>query len=711
MRPWTIGAVLTASTLLGLLPGAPLSRLAHAQGFPSFAAGAEALVVGKGRTPGTARTQGTWTWDARGLALVEPSRIGDSFWFPTKPEARLTDGAVRARLVFGSRADASLMFRATVPEAVERVSGYGLSVEGNSLRFYRWDEGIATPQGAAISVPELRRRVGVEIVIFMVGPLITATVYDLDNLEQIATLALTERRYTTGEVGLRAFRKQDPGTRLTHLSLLRAGQARAPDPSQLVGGKRVARIREADLERLAPSLRSLVVEREPEVTLLLHLDELARLRRDGVVPTLVHADVPWLYVDPEYAARRDQPPEPTPEGFRLDLGYKDANMVADLLAAYSERFPRLTRRAQIGTSVEGRPIWALKISDRAGRDEREPVILLDGGHHALELLSTEMVLDAIQTLLSGYGADPEMTRLVDGFEIWCVPLVNPDGNQAFMTRTMKAGRKNSRDINGDGQVEPREGVDLNRNYPFAWGTLGEIGSRSWPEHHRYRGPAPGSEPEVVAMMELARRIRPVAAISYHTNGTIILSPYATGGVKNPLNDEAWPIAKEIAAATPRQPNRKYYRVRKRLYAVDGVSKDWLRHELGTLAYLIELPYHNPREPGRRALAIAASRPTWMTLMRRYLDGPSLSGRVTDPDGAPLAAEVRIAEIVPRQGERWTARAQDGWFARYLPAPGAYTVRVEAPGFEPARRRVEVGGHLSGLRFRLRPSEPSPASAE
>ena len=102
-------------------------------------------------------------------------------------------------------------------------------------------------------------------------------------------------------------------------------------------------------------------------------------------------------------------------------------------------------------------------------------------------------------------------------------------------------------------------------------------------------------------------------------------------------------------STPRQPNGRKYRVRNKLYPVDGVSKDWLRSELGTLAFLVEGPYHNPMDPVRRFLAVESSRPLWMTLMTRFLDGPSVSGRVTDPDGNPLEAEVRIREVIPQEG--------------------------------------------------------------
>ncbi len=413
----------------------------------------------------------------------------------------------------------------------------------------------------------------------------------------------------------------------------------------------------------------------------------------------------WQQSDPDYRAQRGLPPQPTADGFRLDSSYKDAAMVADLLAGYARRYPELTHLERIGNSLEGRPLLALKISDNAARSEPEPAILLDGAHHGRELMATDMVLDAIQTLLSGYARDPRIKRYVDNFEIWCVPLVNPDGNHAYLNLSTAAGRKNKRDTDGDGLIDASEGVDLNRNYPFEWGSLSQWGPPKGPRHRYYPGPSAASEPETRAMIGLARRERYVAAISYHTKGTVIMPPYAAAGIDSPLNDEAWPVAQAVADATPIQPNGKRYRLRSRLYPVDGVAKDWLRAEIGTVAMVVEGPFNNPRDRLRRMSAIQASRPLWKTLLDRFLAGPSVTGRITDEDGVPLTAEVRIMEIVPRAGERWTNRPRDGLYARYLPSTGTYTIRVEAPGYEPAQLRLRVDEDRVDVDFVLYPESP------
>ena len=70
----------------------------------------------------------------------------------------------------------------------------------------------------------------------------------------------------------------------------------------------------------------------------------------------------------------------------------------------------------------------MKISDNPEDDESEPAVLLNGSHHASELLSVEYPLDAAAYLLENYARDRQVKRWVNDLEIWVVPMVNPDGN-------------------------------------------------------------------------------------------------------------------------------------------------------------------------------------------------------------------------------------------------------------------------------------------
>lgn len=367
---------------------------------------------------------------------------------------------------------------------------------------------------------------------------------------------------------------------------------------------------------------------------------------------------------------------------------RDPAEVRAFLEAAAARRPDRARLVTLGQSHEGRPILALSIGEPS-RAAGRPALLLAGAHHGGELLSIDFVLDAVTALLD--SDDPALRRARDELQIWCVPMVNPDGVRAFLQGSPRTGRKNGRDHDGDGRPGVGEGVDLNRNYPFRWGALGERGSRSQPQSYWYRGPSPASEPEVQAMMRLGASERFVASISYHTGTVALLAPYTTDGPRTPEPDEAWAVAEHIAARMPPHPEGRAFTARRSLYAVDGTAEDHLRHAHGTVALLLEGARKTPETEAARAAVLRAVRPSWQLLLARYLDGPALHGVVRDAAGRPVEAQVSIDEQRLQEGEAWTSRCRDGSFHRLVAAPGRYTLRVRAEGLREVTRVVEVSG--------------------
>ncbi len=661
---------------------------------------------------GEAAQAGTWSAaaDTGRLAVSAPSET-DSLWFPRDSAGQISDGLVRMRVELAGPGplDVSLLVRQTYQgDPPNGLSGYDLSIAGDVVRLHRWDRGMALPIGPEAKLGKLGKRASLEVVVMMVGPQLLATVYDGDTLEHLASAAVQDTTYAWGCVGLRVGAKHDPRLAFTLLSVmpasppthshLRAGSPRygmlAPSDLTPFGNTRYVWIRAKALPGLPKSLRTRLeaeVESPEGDQALLFLDTVGyeRLLRSGVEILAVDSNAPWSAFNPAFRARAVQAPSKRGRGFVLDDSYKDPMLVEQLLQAYHERYPTITALIEIGRTHRNRPIWALRISDddaAAGvPDLDEPAVLFNAAHHGSELLSIEYVLDAIDTLVAGHGRDPQVTAWVEGLEIWCVPLVNVDGNHMFMHESRFAIRKNGFDGNGDGFADPFEGVDLNRNYPFGWG--GE-GSSDMPMHKWYRGPGPGSEPETQAMMGLAERERFAAVLSFHTFGTDVYSAYGLAGARNPKPDVNRAIGQLIAAAAPEQPNGNSYAVRKGAYPVAGSDQDWHHHEHGSIAFVIEGSHHNP-ELDIRSAAVEATRPLWQALLDRVVQGPWIGGHVRDAAGNPIAATVMIEEIETFEGERWTTRARDGRFDRAVEKPGTYTLVITVDGKPAIEREVVV----------------------
>lgn len=710
---WLCAAALTGDAgIAAAAPAKPEGAKPTSSGFPAHDPVREVTLWGKVRAadaPAVTQStrRGTWTEDGGRLLPVFATEPTEQFWFPHGKPAHLGDGLVRARVELGAAVDVSILLRQRYkgdPPAI--LSGYGLSVEADVVRFHRWDRGMVLPMGPEAKLaPAKTPRRSLEIVVVMVGPQLLANVYDGDTLEHVATAAVHDTTYAFGCVGVRAGPKHDPRAAITLLSAMdaakhaSAGHRRGtgalygvmpPGDRTPFGNTRYAWVRADASKQLPKSLRGAVaatLDTPDGERAVLFLDTVGyeRLRRSSVEVLAIDSNVPWSAFDPAFRERAAKSPARRGRGFVLDDSYKDPALVEQLLRAYHERYPEITELIEVGRTHRDRPIWALRISDGKA-DADEPAVLFNGAHHGSELLSIEYVLDAVDTLVGGYHRDPQVTAWVDGLEIWCIPLVNVDGNHMFVHESRFAIRKNAFDGDGDGFADPFEGVDLNRNYPFGWGGPGSAGG---PMHKWYRGPSAGSEPETKAMMALAGREHFASVLSFHTYGTDVYSSYVVETARDTKPDVSKSIGQLIAAAAPEQPNQRSYAVRKGPYPVAGSDQDWYLHEHGTIAFVIEGSHHNP-ELEIRNQAVTATRPLWHALLDRTLRGPWIGGHVRDAAGKPVVATVMVAEIETFEGERWTSRARDGRFDRAVAKAGRYTLRVEAEGHPPIEREVVVG---------------------
>jgi carboxypeptidase D len=124
----------------------------------------------------------------------------------------------------------------------------------------------------------------------------------------------------------------------------------------------------------------------------------------------------------------------------------------DLLQTWANDHSDIARIVDVGTSVEGRILRCIVISDNVDTEEYEPEVRVIGTIHGNEEIANEVVLYLAERLLTDYGLDSAVTELIDGMEIWLQPLVNPDGY---------AHEPSSRRVNANG-------VDLNRNLSYQW---------------------------------------------------------------------------------------------------------------------------------------------------------------------------------------------------------------------------------------------------
>ena len=259
-------------------------------------------------------------------------------------------------------------------------------------------------------------------------------------------------------------------------------------------------------------------------------------------------------------------------------GYYTLDEVYDRLDLMYSSYPNIiTQKFQIGATIEGRPIYAVKISDNPNIEEDEPQVFFNALTHAREPAGMMTVMYYMFYLLENYGTDPEVSFLVDNREIYFVPVSNPDGYEYNHITDPNGGgmwRKNKRDNNNNGIFETsQDGVDLNRNYGYEWG-YDDIGSDPDPSDATYRGSGPFSEPETQAIAEFCVSKNFKTALNYHTYSNLLLYPW--GYIDEPTPDDN--IFAEYGTDMTQYNNYTAGQSPVVLYEVNGSVDDWMYGE-------------------------------------------------------------------------------------------------------------------------------------
>ncbi len=202
--------------------------------------------------------------------------------------------------------------------------------------------------------------------------------------------------------------------------------------------------------------------------------------------------------------------------------------LSEAVATYDSlmsKFPDLIEKISIGKSVQNRDIWSYKLHDKLNSKDTVST-LMTALHHAREPLGLTTLTYFVCELLEKYEqGDFAAKHLLSNLQIFIVPVINPDSYLANQTGDSTGGgmiRKNQRYNNSGKYI----GTDLNRNYgPYSmWdATIG--GSSILETDETYRGTAPFSEPETMAIRNLALQHNFKTAINYHSYGDMVIHPW------------------------------------------------------------------------------------------------------------------------------------------------------------------------------------------
>jgi predicted deacylase len=313
-------------------------------------------------------------------------------------------------------------------------------------------------------------------------------------------------------------------------------------------------------------------EGEASLDVVLAPEDLAWLRAQDVALEVLVPDVQALA-----AAERERLESPAaakpPTPGEWFTEYRDLSTIHAHLDDLAALRPELASTETIGTSLEGRPLRAIRIR---GRGERPKGILVDAGLHAREWISMMVGTCIADRLVRGYDHDERLRRFVDSTELVIVPVANPDG-YVHSWRRDRYWRKNRRDGHG---------VDLNRNFGLAWGGEGSSGSRS---SQVYRGAAPFSEPESEALRRLVDTGTFAAHVDLHSYGQLLLHPWSHTRERSREHAKLAAIAERMVSAIAEEHGERYRPMSgESLYPASGTMLDWAHGTHGMASFVIEL---------------------------------------------------------------------------------------------------------------------------
>ena len=309
-----------------------------------------------------------------------------------------------------------------------------------------------------------------------------------------------------------------------------------------------------------------------------------------------------LEIDAAKTATVNQPLIPLlgqgPEGIPGYPCYRTVEETYTSIWDLEQAYPNLVMTTTYGESWEkvtpgglpGYDLYVIRMTNEAIPGPK-PTFFLMAEIHARELVTAEAAMRFAEFLASNYGTNPDITWLLDYYEIHIVPMTNPDGRKNAETGDW--WRKNT--DSDDGCGDPGSwGTDLNRNHPFHWG-----GAGTSPCGDTYQGPSAGSEPEVQAVQNYVLTILPDQRgggdtdpapvdttgvfITLHSYSQLVLWPWGWTGTDAPNHVQLQTFGRRMAYFnnyTPQQSNE--------LYGTTGTSDDWAYGVLGVAAYTFEM---------------------------------------------------------------------------------------------------------------------------
>jgi len=326
-----------------------------------------------------------------------------------------------------------------------------------------------------------------------------------------------------------------------------------------------------------------------------------------------------------------------------DVAYHSYQEIIDLADSLELNFPGICKKYVFGTSLGGRQLAALKISDNVEVDENEAEILFDGGIHGDEICGPENIIRFARDICIAYDNDTLVTNLIDNRETWLYLMVNPDGRDA-----VPRVRYNN------------NGVDLNRDWGYMWDGEGY-------------STGPWSQVESKALRNCMYHNQFVVHTAYHGGTEYIAMPWSYRSDQPADWAQIFQLG-EIYSSVSGYANLNFGQGNSGMYPINGSTKDSNYGIMGSITWSMEISYEKQPPPEDLMMYYNRNYPSMLAMIE--YGGYGLDGIVTDANtGDPIQAVIFVNDYYPIFTDPVV-----GDYHKYV-LPGTYSITAFANGYQ------------------------------
>lgn len=357
--------------------------------------------------------------------------------------------------------------------------------------------------------------------------------------------------------------------------------------------------------------------------------------------------------------------------------YPTYEVYRGMMKKWQQDYPALCKLDSIGTTVDGRKLYVIKISDNVLVDEAEPEFFYTSTMHGDEATGYYMMLRLIDYLLANYASDTRVAAMVNSMAIYINPDANPDGTYNGGNSTVSGATR------GNGN-----GVDINRNFPDPKGGDHPDGE-NW-------------QPETVAFMNYASSRHFILSANFHGGIELANYPWDTWlSSQNPHADNDWwfTVARQYADLAQANSPAGYFTGQDDgvthgadWYVVEGGRQDYMNYWHHCREITLEVSDTKLIDSENLIAHWNYNRESILTYMELVFKG--FYGTVTNTSGQSLNATITIAAH-DKDNSQVVTNPTHGNYYRMI-EPGTYNVTYSAEGHISQNHSIVIANYTSSV---------------